>query len=139
MKETIFHWLCTTHWGVSLSHLHIFGHISPSCVHIHQTGNKITLGKQKRMARSNLIPASNYSSIQSHKKRQETTKTEAFLSIEQYKEIFVSVSKDVYFLKLIPSHKNSSRQYVLLKIWLQQNMRHILRPHMFVCVCICVF
>lgn len=76
------------------------------------------------MARGNLIPASNYSSIQSHKECQENTETEAFVSIVQYKEIFVSVSKDVYFLKINPTHKNASRQYGLLKIWLQLKMIH---------------
>lgn len=42
-------------------------HIFPSCIHIHGTINKITIGKQKRMTRGNLIPASNYSSSQTLK------------------------------------------------------------------------
>lgn len=67
--------LCwTTHWDVSLTHQCTFKHIFPSRVHVHGTVTKITIGKQKRVARGNLIPASNYSRIQSSEECQEIAK-----------------------------------------------------------------
>lgn len=51
------------------------------------------------MTRSNLIPASNYLSSQSPEECQETAKTEVYVSIVKYKEIFVLVYKGMSFKK----------------------------------------
>lgn len=95
------HW--TTHWGGSLSHQCLLKHIFLRCIHISETINKIKIGKQKRMTRGNLIPASNYSSSQSSEECQETTKTKVYVSTVKYKEIFVSVCKDKTFKKINPN------------------------------------
>lgn len=62
----------TTLWGGSLSHKCLVEHIFWSCIHSHRTITKITLGKQKRMTRGNLIASSNYSNSQSPEGCQET-------------------------------------------------------------------
>lgn len=101
-RNNIFlHW--TTHWGGSLSHQCLVKHIFLRCIHIYENINKITMGKQKRMTRGNLITASNYSSSQSSEECQETTKTEVYVSTVKYKEIFVSVCKDKSFQKIKPN------------------------------------
>lgn len=69
-KQHFLDW--TTLWGGSLSHKCLVEHIFWSCIHSHRTITKITLGKQKRMTRGNLIASSNYSNSQSPEGCQET-------------------------------------------------------------------
>lgn len=92
-KETTFFALNLCPCGGSLCHQCLVEHIFPSCIHIHEAINKITTGKQKRMTRGSLLPASNYSSSQSPEECQETAKTKVYVIIVKYKEIFILVYK----------------------------------------------
>lgn len=83
------------------------GHLSHQCQSTFSQAMLIFMGletksqyvSRKRMTRGNLIPASNYLSSQSPEECQETTKTEVYVSMVQYKEIFALVFKDMSFKK----------------------------------------
>lgn len=69
-KQHFLDW--TTLWSGSLSHKCLVEHIFWNCIHSHRTITKITLGKQKRMTRGNMIASSKYSNSQSSEECQET-------------------------------------------------------------------
>lgn len=93
-KQHFLDW--TTLWGSSLSCQSLVEYIFPSCIHSHRTITKITLGKQKRMTRGNLIAASNYSSSQSPEEYQETQHQRCILAQLVQRDLCFSVWRWIF-------------------------------------------